>query len=99
MFCKSVIMCPEGDGGAEDYYKEGQKNVPEDWVEVEYEDDQVKSGSFKEFLKNNGKDPKGWKKVMEKWADPNKNIYQRHYWTNGSQYYYHGEGIEIFIPH
>ena len=43
--------------------------------------------------------PKKWVKVVEKWASPDGTIYQRNYWTDGTNYFYHGEGIEVFYPH
>ncbi len=91
-----IIQWAEGESNA--YYKEGLENVPNEWNEIEVLEDKVKSESFKEFLRNQGKSTKGWKKVMEKWASPDGKIYQRHYWTNGVDFYYH-EGIIEFFPH
>ena len=84
----------------EEYYKKGLQEIPDDWVEVEVpEEYAVKSESFKNFLREQGYNPKNWRKVVEKWASPDGTIYQRHYWTNGKIYYYHGDGIEVFVPH
>ena len=85
---------------AEAYYKKGLKEIPDDWTEVEAPEElKIKSESFKNFLRGQGHNPKNWKKVVEKWASPDGTIYQRNYWTNGTDYYYHGEGIEEFFPH
>lgn len=74
--------------------------MPDDWIEVEAPEElKIKSESFKEFLRNQGYNSKNWRKVVEKWASPDGTIYQRNYWTNGTDYYYHGEGIEEFFPH
>ncbi len=81
-----------------EYYKEGLEDVPDDWNEIEVEEAPIKSDAFKEYLNNQGKSTKGWKKVMEKWASPDGTIYQRHYWTNGIDYYYH-DGIIEYFPH
>ena len=84
----------------EDYYKNGLKEIPDDWIEVDAPEElKIKSESFKNFLKRIGENPKKWKKVVEKWASPEGKIYQRNYWTNGKDYYYHGNGIEEFFPH
>ena len=91
-----IIQWEERESNA--YYKEGLENVPNEWNEIEVLEDKVKSESFKEFLRNQGKSTKGWKKVMEKWASPDGKIYQRHYWTSGVDFYYH-EGIIEFFPH
>lgn len=90
----------EGESNTEDYYKKGLKEVPDDWIEVEAPEElKIKSESFKNFLRNQGFNPKNWRKVVEKWASPDGTIYQRNYWTDGTNYYYHGEGIEEFFPH
>ena len=69
-------------------------------IEVEAPEElPVKSKSFIEFLRENGFNPKKWVKVVEKWASPDGTIYQRNYWTDGTNYFYHGEGIEVFYPH
>ena len=87
-------------GNSIDYYKKGLKEIPKDWIEVEAPEElPIKSESFKKFLQEQGFNPKNWKKVVEKWASPDGKIYQRNYWTNGKNYYYHGEGIEEFFPH
>ncbi|MGC6768256.1 hypothetical protein [Enterococcus sp. LJL51] len=70
-----------------------------DWIEIESEQSKVTSGSFKKFLESQGQNPKKWVKVMEKRGASDGTIYQRHYWTNGKDYYYHGSGIEEFFPH
>ena len=96
----NFIDSPNNNKNSNNYYKKGLKDIPDDWIEVEEpEEYPVKSDSFKEFLKSQGENPKKWKKVVEKWASPDGTIYQRHYWTNGKDYYYHGEGIEEFYPH
>ena len=59
----------------------------------------IKSQAFRDFLREQGYNPKNWVKVVEKWASPDGVIYQRNYWTNGTDYFYHGEGIEEFYPH
>ena len=82
-----------------DYYKRGLKEVPDDWVEVESERLNIKSDAFKNFLRENGFNPKSWWKIVEKWAAPDGTIYQRHYWTNGTDVFYHGDGIVEFYPH
>ena len=88
------------EGEKENYYKEGLQEVPDDWIEVEAPEElPVKSKSFIEFLRENGFNPKKWVKVVEKWASPDGTIYQRNYWTDGTNYFYHGEGIEVFYPH
>lgn len=88
------------EGNDEEYYKKGLQEIPDDWIEVEVpEEYAIKSESFKNFLREQGYNPKNWRKVVEKWASPDGTIYQRHYWTNGKIYYYHGDGIEMFIPH
>ena len=85
-----------GDG----YYKKGLKDVPMDWIEVEAaESYKIKSQAFKDFLQDAGYNPKNWRKIVEKWASPDGTIYQRHYWTNGKDYYHHGKGIEEYFPH
>ena len=82
------------------WFKKGLKDIPDDWIEVEAaESYNNKSDTFKDFLKEQGYHTKSWHKVVEKWASPDGTIYQRNYWTNGSEYYYHGEGIEEFFPH
>lgn len=82
------------------YYIKGLVDIPDDWIEVEApEQYPIKSKSFIEFLESQGENPKKWWKVVEKWASPDGTIYQRHYWTNGKDYYYHGDGIEEFFPH
>ena len=84
----------------EEYYKKGLVEIPDDWIEVEAPEElEIKSQSFIDFLKNQGYDPKNWKKIVEKWASPDGTIYQRNYWTDGTDYFYHGEGIEEFFPH
>ena len=84
----------------QEYYHKGLKEIPDDWIEVEAPESlKIKSESFKNFLQEKGYNPRNWRKVVEKWADLNGNIYQRNYWTNGSEYFYHGEGIEEFFPH
>ena len=83
----------------EDYYHEGLVDIPDDWNMLEDENEPVRSESFKEFLREHGFKPKNWRKVMEKWASPDGTIYQRHYWTDGTNYFYHGNGIEAFVPH
>lgn len=80
-------------------YREGLVEVPDEWNLIEYNEEHIKSDAFKEFLRSKGKNPKKWNKVMEKWGTPDGTIYQRHYWTDGNEYYYHGEGIEEFHPH
>lgn len=84
-----------------DYYKEGKPELPDDIelfeIETEYAD--VKSESFKNFLKSIGENPKKWKKVMTKYGDIDGNIYQYHYWTNEIKSFFHGLGFEEFIPH
>ena len=93
---------PNGDkkpDNEEDYYHEGLVDVPDDWNMLEDQNEPVRSNSFKEFLREHGLKPKNWRKVMEKWASPDGTIYQRHYWTDGTNYFYHGEGIEVFVPH
>ena len=95
-----VISDEENAGDDETGYKEGLKEIPDDWIEVEAPEKlKINSNSFKDFLNNQGKNPKNWRKVVEKWAAPDGEIYQRNYWSNGSQSYYHGQGIEIFVPH
>ena len=90
----------EGKFNTDEYYKKGLKEVPDDWIEVEAPEElKIKSESFKDFLRQQGYDPKNWRKVVEKWASPDGTIYQRNYWTNGTDYYYHGDGIEEFFPH
>ncbi len=85
---------------ANSYYKKGLKEIPDDWIEVEAPEKlKITSESFKEFLRQQGYNPKNWRKVVEKWAAPDGIIYQRNYWTNGTEYFYHGEGIEVFFPH
>lgn len=94
-----------GSGGAEEkpdesYYKKGLVEIPDDWVEVEAPEElEIKSQSFIDFLKEQGYNPKNWVKVVEKWASPDGIIYQRNYWTDGNEYFYHGDGIEEFFPH
>ena len=89
-----------GEDKKEDYYKEGLREVPDDWIEVEAPEElPIKSRSFIEFLRENGFNPNKWVKVVEKWASPDGTIYQRNYWTDGTNYFYHGEGIEVFYPH
>ena len=92
---------PNGDKRPDDDsdIHEGLKPVPDDWSMVESETARVKSEPFKRFLREHGFNPKKWVKVMEKYGSPDGNIYQRHYWTDGTHFFYHGEGIEIFIPH
>ena len=103
IFYKSGIMCPEGDGdsNSSDYYKKGKpEEAPDDWIPFEDEVEKVTSSSFKKFLEDNGFNSKNWNKVMEKFYNPNDGqYYQRHYWTNGSDYFYHGDGLEVWIPH
>lgn len=70
---------------------EGGVEAPEEY--------KIKSQSFTNFLERQGYNSKNWRKVVEKWAAPDGTIYQRHYWTNGTDYYYHGDGIEEFYPH
>ena len=85
---------------ADSHYKKGLKEIPDDWIEVEAPEKlKITSESFKEFLRQQGYNPKNWRKVVEKWAAPDGIIYQRNYWTNGTEYFYHGEGIEVFFPH
>lgn len=82
------------------YYKKGLVEIPDDWIEVEAPEElEIKSQSFINFLKKQGYNPKNWVKVVEKWASPDGLIYQRNYWTDGTDYFYHGEGIEEFFPH
>ena len=92
---------PNGDKRPDDDsdIHEGLKPVPDDWSMVESETARVKSEPFKRFLREHGFNPPKWVKVMEKYGSPDGNIYQRHYWTDGTHFFYHGEGIEIFIPH
>ena len=46
----------------EDYYKNGLKEIPDDWIEVEAPEElKIKSESFKNFLKRIGENPKKWK--------------------------------------
>jgi len=82
----------KGDGGAgSDYYKKGRPeggNPTEDTL-VRKDTTDVKSQDFKEFLEKNGETPSKWKKVMETWETPDGDLYERHYWTNGSSSYYH----------
>ncbi|MTI49368.1 MAG: hypothetical protein FH761_16165 [Firmicutes bacterium] len=76
------------------------KEVHDNWVEVEASESlKVKSNSFENFLRNQGFNPEKWNKVVEKWGSPDGTIYQRHYWTDGKNYYYHGNGVEEFFPH
>ena len=49
----------------------------------------IKSEDFKEFLENKGQTPSEWKKVMETWETADEDIYERHYWTNETDSYYH----------
>ena len=84
--------------GKENYYKKGLEDIPDDWNEIEIIEERIKSDSFIDFLKSQGINTKGWKKVMEKWAAPDGKMYQRHYWTNGSDFYYH-DGVIEFFPH
>jgi len=82
----------KGDGGAgSDYYKKGRPeggNPTEDTL-VRKDTADVKSQDFNEFLEKNGETPSKWKKVMETWETPDGDLYERHYWTNGSSSYYH----------
>lgn len=88
------------DGEKNDYYKKGLVEIPDDWIEVEAPEElEIKSQSFLNFLREQGYNPKNWVKIVEKWASPNGIIYQRNYWTDGTDYFYHGEGIEEFFPH
>lgn len=92
----------EGSKGfnGEEYYKKGLQEIPDDWIEVEAPEElKIKSESFKSFLREQGYNPNNWRKVVEKWASPDGTIYQRNYWTNGTDVFYHGEGIEEFFPH
>ncbi|MTD42172.1 hypothetical protein GIX45_26805 [Erwinia sp. CPCC 100877] len=76
---------PELEG---DYYKEGLKEIPDDWIEVEApEEFKIKSEVFKKFLENRGYKVNNSRKVVEKWASPDGKIYQRNYWTNGKEYF------------
>jgi hypothetical protein len=88
-------------GGSNDsgYYKKGLKDVPDNWAEIETVESKITSQSFKDFLNSQGQNPNKWRKIMEKWGAPDGTIYQRHYWTNGKDYYYHGTGLEEFSPH
>ena len=80
--------------------KRDLKEIPDDWIEVEAAESlPVKSDSFKDFVRDQGYNPKKWRKAVEKWASPDGTIYQRNYWTDGTNYYYHGDGIEEFFPH
>lgn len=104
IFSNVVFEALDGDGQedeeTEEYYKKGLQEVPEDWIEVEAPEElKINSESFKTFLREQGYNPKNWRKVIEKWASPDGTIYQRNYWTNGTDYYYHGKGIEEFYPH
>ena len=41
--------------------------MPDDWIEVEAPEAlKIKIESFKEFLRNQGYNPKNWRKVVEK---------------------------------
>lgn len=88
------------DGEKNGYYKKGLVEIPDDWIEVEAPEElEIKSQSFLNFLREQGYNPKNWVKIVEKWASPDGIIYQRNYWTDGTDYFYHGEGIEEFFPH
>ena len=75
----------------EDYYKEGRPeggNPREDKL-LRKETANIKSYAFKEFLEEKGETPSKWRKVMETWETLDGDIYERHYWTNGTNSYYH----------
>lgn len=75
----------------DDYYKKGRPeggNPKEDTL-IRKDTADVKSEDFKEFLERKGETPSKWKKVMETWETPDGDIYERHYWTNGTDSYYH----------
>ena len=81
----------KGDSEADDYYKKGRPeggNPSEDTLLRKNKAD-IKSEDFKEFLEDKGQTPSKWKKVMETWETPDGDVYERHYWTNGTDSYYH----------
>ena len=59
----------KGNSKSEGYYKKGLKEIPDDWIEVEAAESlPVKSDSFRDFVRDQGYNPKKWRKVVEKWA-------------------------------
>ncbi len=74
-----------------DYYKKGRPdggNPREDTL-LRKDTAKVKSEDFKDFLENKGENPGKWRKVMETWETPEGEVYERHYWKNGTDSYYH----------
>jgi len=49
----------------------------------------INSEQFEDFLRGIGQDPSKWWKQMESWMDFEGGVYERHYWTNGSQSYFY----------
>ena len=74
-----------------DYYKPGRPeggNPREDQL-IRKDKLDVKSGDFKDFLYDQGENPSKWKKICETWMTADGDYYERHYWTNGTESYYH----------
>ena len=94
IFCKSSIMCPEGDGEAEAEEDlgglvKGRPKVEPGSKKVRDDKANVKSDEFKDFLEDQGENPSKWKYKMETWKREDGSTYERHYWTNGQDSYYH----------
>ena len=68
--------CPKGGNPKED------KLIRKDTAKI-------KSESFKEFLDSIGETVSKWKKIMETWETLEGEVYERHYWTDGINSYYH----------
>jgi len=81
-----------GGGGSGDLSEglvEGRPEVESGSKKIRSDTGKVKSEDFKDFLEEQGETPSKWRYKMETWIREDGSTYERHYWTDGTNSYYH----------